>query len=182
MDKLQLIKAFRLYRTKYEEEAFFIPRFKSLITNFSNCYDRSLLSGHITASAWVVDNHGASALLLNHKKLKRWLQPGGHADGDENILAVAIREVKEETGLDKIKLIEKNIFDIDIHLIPSSNNVTAHFHYDIRFLMVVDKMASITINYESNDFTWIPLEKVKDYTLNNKSINRMVLKTKLIFK
>ncbi len=181
MDKLHLIEALESYDTIFDVEASFIPRFKSLLANFPNCYNRSLLTGHITASVWIIDDIGSHTLLLKHKKLNRWLQPGGHADGDENVVTVALKEAREETGLNNIKIVGNKLFDMDIHMIPARSNVPDHFHYDLRFLMVADKKERIKLNNESIDFAWISMDKVKDYTANNDSINRMVKKTKMIF-
>ena len=182
MDRSQLIHSLNNYQTTFEEEKEAIPRFKSLLLNFSNCYERLLITGHLTASAWIIDEFGTSALLAHHKKLNCWLQPGGHADGDENIINVAIREAKEETGLKSFKLIDGNIFDIDIHFIPRHKDIQSHYHHDIRFLFVADKTENYVISDESNELAWIPMDKLGDFTKNNISINRMVLKTKLIFK
>ncbi|MCK5103511.1 MAG: NUDIX hydrolase [Cyclobacteriaceae bacterium] len=182
MDRALLIQALNNYQTSSDEEKATIPRFKSLLTNFSNCYKRSLLTGHMTASAWIMDEFGTSVLLVHHKKLNRWLQPGGHADGDENIIAVATREAREETGLKSLRLIEEDIFDIDIHLIPKHKNVNSHYHHDIRFLFVAERTENYVISDESNELAWIPMDKIYNFTGNNISIHRMVLKTKLIFK
>jgi len=182
MDRFDLIRAIEYYTTPYKEEASFIPRFKSLLTNFTNCYHRSLLSGHITASAWIVNDTGTSTLLIHHKKLDRWLQPGGHADGDENVLLVAAKEAEEETGLKLLKLHNNRIFDLDIHLIPKHKGINAHFHYDVRFLFIADQQEYYTINHESNEIAWIPFESIGVLVGNNQSIQRMVLKTQSIFK
>ena len=182
MERAQLVHALRHYKTSFDEEMVAIPRFKSLLNNFPTCYQRSLITGHITASAWIIDEFGSSALLVHHKKLVRWLQPGGHADGDENILAVATREAREETGLKTLKLIDENIFDIDIHLIPRHEDIQSHYHHDIRFLFTADKTENYVVSDESNELAWMPMEKMDICTRKNISIHRMVLKTKLIFK
>ncbi len=181
MNRRELIQNLGNYHTSFDEEKAFIPRFKSLLSNFPNCYERSLLTGHMTASAWIIDEKGSSALLVHHKKLNRWLRPGGHADGDENVPAVATKEAREETGLTSLKLIEDNFFDIDIHLIPRHGDNQAHYHHDIRFLFVAEKTEKCVISDESNELKWIPMDKINQFTGNNNSIQRMVLKTKWIF-
>ena len=182
MERAQLLEALEAYKTSFVEEKGFISRFKSLLNNFDNCYNRSLLSGHITASAWIIDESGSFALLVHHKKLNRWLQPGGHADGDENIVAAAMKEAREETGLKSLSLINESIFDLDIHLIPNYKNVKAHFHYDIRYIFTASKIESYVISDESNNLAWIELDEIQKVSSNNNSMRRMVLKTKLIFK
>lgn len=181
MDKLELIDALENYVTPFHEEKAFIPRFKSLLINFENCYSRSLITGHMTASAWIIDKYATSTLLVHHKKLNKWLQPGGHADGEDDILAVAIKEAKEETGLKTLRLYNKQLFDIDIHLIPAHKDVKAHFHHDIRFLFIADKEEDYVVSEESNELAWIPLDKLNEFTSNNNSINRMLLKTNSVF-
>ena len=90
--------------------------------------------GHITGSAWVVDIAGNRVLLADHAKLGRWLQPGGHSDGDPDTLAVALREAREESGLD-VRALDDAIFDIDVHRIPARGDEPAHLHFDVRFLV-----------------------------------------------
>ena len=182
MDRYDLIRSLDQYTTPYREEACYIPRFISLLSNFSSCYHRSLLSGHITASAWIIDESATSALLIHHKKLNRWLQPGGHADGDENLLVVAKKEAEEETGLQLMRPHDSLIFDIDIHVIPRHKGINAHFHYDVRFLFIADDREYYAKNHESNEIAWFPLDDIDDLVDHSQSIQRMVLKTKSIFK
>ena len=182
MNRQLLLRNLEQYQTEYEEEQLFIPRFRSLLKNFPDCYKRSLKTGHMTGSAWIIDEKASAVLLVHHKKLDRWLQPGGHADGDENIIEVATREAGEETGLQSISLYRNNIFDIDIHQIPKYNGIQAHFHHDIRFIFQADRNERIRVSEESNEVAWIPLEEVNNYAKNNRSIHRMILKTNLIFK
>ncbi len=182
MDRMALLLALQAYYTSFEEEKAFIPRFKSLLSNFENCYERTLLSGHMTGSAWIVDRNGSEALLVHHKKLNRWLQPGGHADGEENIIDVARKEAEEETGFMSLKLHSPEIFDIDIHVIPARKNEVAHFHHDIRFMFVADNKEDFAVSEESNEVSWIPRTNIQDYVGNNDSIHRMVRKTITIFK
>ena len=182
MNRLDLLQALDNYNTSFKEEAFYIPRFKSLVTNFTNCYSRSLLSGHLTASAWIINETGTSALLIHHKKLNRWLQPGGHADGEEDVLSVASKEASEETGLISLQIYNNLIFDIDIHLIPAYQGINAHFHYDVRFLFIADELEKHAINHESNEIAWVPLGSLSEFSGSNQSIQRMVYKTESIFK
>ncbi|MBM4342646.1 MAG: NUDIX hydrolase [Deltaproteobacteria bacterium] len=92
------------------------------------------IPGHLTASAFVVDPPRSRVLLILHAKLHRWLQPGGHIEpGDADLLAAARREVQEETGLGKLRLLGAPL-DVDVHLIPAHKGDPAHRHYDVRFL------------------------------------------------
>lgn len=177
MNRLQLLKHLENYQSAFEDENLFIPRFSSLLRNFDQCFSRSLRTGHITASAWIIDKEVTAALLVHHRKLNRWLQPGGHADGDENVEAVAHREAIEETGLSSIRLANKRIFDLDIHMIPAHGSVLAHFHYDIRFLFVADKLLPVTTSHESHDVKWFEFDQIAGITNGSRSIERMVQKS-----
>ena len=142
------------------------------------CFERSLQIGHITGSAWVVDETGQFVLLMHHRKLDRWFQPGGHADGEWDILQVAMKEAQEETGLGSVEVVSHSIYDVDVHLIPANAKDSAHFHYDIRFMLRANKSIPLRINNESKNLVWVPLEDVANYN-NSESIMRMARKQKL---
>lgn len=90
--------------------------------------------GHFTASAFVRSKAGDRLLLIHHRKLRRWLQPGGHLEaGDESILAAATRELAEEVAV-RAEPVSEGIFDLDIHDIPAHGVEPAHQHFDVRFL------------------------------------------------
>jgi 8-oxo-dGTP pyrophosphatase MutT (NUDIX family) len=94
--------------------------------------------GHFTGSSFVFDFERERALLMHHKKLDIWVQPGGHADGDDNLLRVAHRELWEECGLAGLSLAWNGIFDLDRHNIPERASEAAHQHFDVRFLWKAD--------------------------------------------
>ena len=138
---------------------------------------RSLAIGHVTGSVWVIDRERSCALLTHHRKLDKWLQPGGHADGDPDILRVALREAREESGLEAIQAVSEQIFDIDIHTIPARGREPEHLHYDVRFLIEADRGAPLAVSEESRSLAWIPLGRIVE--LNpEESIARMVAKTR----
>jgi 8-oxo-dGTP pyrophosphatase MutT (NUDIX family) len=123
-----------------------------------DCLLRSNLAGHLTASAFVTDRERRHLLLIHHKALGRWLQPGGHADGDPDLRAVARREVLEETGLAALDLVTPRPFDLDIHSIPERRGVPAHLHYDVRFLFEADRgLALQGDEREVHGAAWVPL-------------------------
>ena len=142
-------------------------------------YHRDHLPGHITGSAWVTDTSRTKVLLLHHAKLDRWLQPGGHADGDENVLAVAQRELEEETGITTTKLLLSEIYDLDIHPIPARKDFPAHFHYDVRFLFEASAESAIEVSDESFDVKWIDVDSLKSFT-DNVSMYRMAEKLRIV--
>jgi 8-oxo-dGTP pyrophosphatase MutT (NUDIX family) len=170
VDRSHLIQFFKTYKPQLEEETKFVLTFLELL-NHPDCFQRTHLPGHITGSAWIVNSSRTKTLLVLHGKLNRWMQPGGHADGDENILRVALREAEEETGLKNLKAIQ-TIFDIDIHLIPERKDFPAHDHYDIRFLLEADENEKVVVSDESHDVKWILLSELEKYT-TERSVLRM---------
>ena len=123
-----------------------------------DCLLRTNLAGHLTASAFVIDRERQHLLLIHHKALGRWLQPGGHADGDPDLMAVARSEVFEETGLRELDPVTPRPFDLDIHSIPERKGIPAHLHYDVRFLFEANGSFVPTGNdREVHRVAWVPL-------------------------
>jgi 8-oxo-dGTP pyrophosphatase MutT (NUDIX family) len=131
-DRSFLIDQIKQHKSNYTEESSFKNLFLQLLEE-EKCFSRINLSRHITGSAWITDFDREHIVLLHHKKLNKWLQPGGHADGNKDIEHVARKEAMEETGLINLHLAHPTLFDIDIHTIPAKNNVPEHDHYDIRY-------------------------------------------------
>lgn len=121
---------------------------------------RECLAGHLTASALVVDASATRILLLHHRKLGKWLQPGGHCDGDANLPAVALREATEESGLDGLE-VDPRILDLDIHPIPARPGEPAHFHYDVRYRVVAPAGAEPRRNHEATDLRFFAVEDAR---------------------
>ena len=137
---------------------------------------RSQTKGHLTGSAWIVDPARTRTLLTHHRKLGKWLQPGGHADGDPDLHAVAMREADEETGVAGLKLVSRQIYDVDRHWIPARGETEGHWHLDIRFMIEADPSAPFVVTDESHDLAWVALSDVA--ALNpEESMARLVRKT-----
>ncbi|HZY78093.1 MAG TPA: NUDIX hydrolase [Cyclobacteriaceae bacterium] len=177
INRESLQAALRQYRSDFKEEIAFAHRFLALLQD-PDAYQRTHLPGHITASSWIVNRDHSKVLLVEHAALKKWLQPGGHADGDENVVRVATREANEETGLTKLTLAGSEIFDIDIHPIPARKDLSfpQHDHYDVRFLFEADEMEELKISDESTDLRWINLDELEKY---NKEASVLRLRSKL---
>lgn len=123
---------------------------------------RSCLAGHLTGSALVVSHDAGAILLLHHRKLGRWLQPGGHADGDATLAAVALREAAEETGIAGLRVAVPAV-DLDVHGIPARGDEPGHLHLDVRFLVVAPPGALATGNHESTELRWVAPEDLQAY-------------------
>lgn len=165
------------------EEAGMAIKTRLFILAHKNCFDRNLSIGHVSGSAWVVNPSLTRVLLLHHRKLDLWLQPGGHADGDPDVLRVILNETSEETGIsiEHIHLVNESIFDIDVHTVHESVYDNRHTHYDIRFLVEIDDSIPIPGNDESYQIGWVSLEDVSRFN-NALSLHRLVRKTILLSK
>ena len=165
-----------------------VARFLALIRSWPECLDRRKMPGHLTASAWVVDPTGREVLLTHHRKLDRWVQLGGHADGNQNLPGVARTEAEEEAGAVDLELLsvldsisprasaeEWSIFDLDIHPIPPYGVVPAHLHFDVRFAFRSPCRIDPRVSDESYDVQWVPVDALSRFT-RERSMLRMAEK------
>ncbi len=163
------------YYPKDPQEIIAKQHMLALLSVCTNCFDRACTPGHFTASSWLLSKDSTKSLLLQHAKLKRWLQLGGHCDGEADVLKVAVKEAQEESGINAIEPISAEIFDIDMHLIPQNKNDTPHYHYDIRFLLQVKSDESLISNHESLALQWFEHD-VTTFPTQDMSIIRMLNK------
>lgn len=134
-------------------------RMIALLDSTPDCFHRTSFPGHFTGSALVVSADGSRTLLHHHRKLDRWLQFGGHCDGDENIVRVAQREALEESGIEGLILASPKPFDLDIHPIPARPTEPAHEHYDVRYVLIAPEGATFTRSEESHELRWFTGEE-----------------------
>lgn len=179
MHRRELLDLLDRHVTRFNDEAANVARTRDFVMAHEDCFHCDLWPGHVTGSAWVVNPRRDHVLLLHHRKHDQWFQPGGHADGDADILRVALRETSEETGLDPshIRLVDGAVFDVDVHRIEASVRGPRHEHFDIRFLVEMDDDLPIPGNDESHQVLWVPLGQVARFN-NNRSTHRMVQKTR----
>lgn len=155
MDKSLLLSQLAQYAPTDPYEIACKQRIITFINQHPDCFERSLACGHITASCWLVNKDLSKALLMHHAKLNMWVQLGGHCDGDPDVLAVAIKEAQEESGIQNIVPVSSEIFDLDIHVLPAHSKEADTLHYDVRFLLKVAGDKDIIQNEESKELRWI---------------------------
>ncbi len=152
---------------------------KALLIDFArhyeNCCERTLTVGHFTGSCWLVSKDGQRVLLTHHKKLERWLQLGGHADGDSDLAQVALREAEEESGLTDL-IVEPEIFDLERHAIPARGSDPEHFHHDVRFVVHATGSEDFVVSDESHALAWRVIGELVDDAEVEDSIRRMARK------
>ena len=164
------------YLGNNSDEKINVEKMLKFLQEEENCFSRSNLDGHFTGSAWIVDDTHQWILMTHHKKLNKWLQLGGHADENENLLEVAYNEAVEESGLNDLSVASEKIFYIDIHRNPQNKDTPPHYHYDIRYIFTSKMNPDIVVvSEESKDVAWVSKDDVLNKN-NEKSIERMLIK------
>lgn len=172
---LALIEELHVYRGADSHEEMMRVRILEFVQKHADCFRRTLRVGHVTGSAWVINRERTHTLMVHHRRLGKWLQPGGHAEDETDALAVAVREAEEETGL-RVRPISTAIFDVDAHDIPARKQEPAHVHYDIRYMVEADMTSRVVVSPESRAVEWVRLSRVAAMN-TDESVLRMVRKT-----
>lgn len=165
-------------------------QFLKFIDTFDDVLTRDNILGHFSASAFVVNKERNKMVVVYHIINDGWIYPGGHADGEDNLLSVAVREVEEETGL-KVKVLDKNIYSIQSAPVKGhikrGKYVSAHLHLDVVYIMEADdKLPLIYKEDESKGVKWISFDEADNETMcdfirpiHKKLIEKLILMEKL---
>ena len=159
-----LVDSLRRHVPADEEEARDRNRILAFVLRHERPFDRGILDGHLTGSAITVSADGSRVLLLHHRKLGRWLQPGGHGDpGETTGEEVALREALEESGIRGLALhpTAPRPLDVDVHDIPARGREPAHEHLDLRYLVVAPEGAVVAPDLaELSEIRWVPWDEI----------------------
>ena len=166
MDWITQIKEYVPYNEQEEND-------KALILNAINTYD-NLLSrentiAHITSSGYIVNKERTKVLMIHHNIYKTWAWTGGHADGDSDLLHVAIKEAIEETGIKKFTAVSDEILSLDvlpvIGHIKRNKYVSAHLHLSVAYLLEASENEKLIIKEDENSgVKWIPINEIDRYS------------------
>lgn len=183
MHRRPLLATIDDYRRRFPGEGAVADRFAAFVAAQPDCFERTCVPGHVTGSAWLISHDHERFLLTHHRKLGRWLQLGGHADGDPDPAAVALREACEESGIAGLELVvidgTLRPLDLDAHTIPARHGEPAHVHYDVRFLVVAPPGAVLTLSEESLDLRWFPAARPLAVP-HDESVRRLQAKARLL--
>jgi 8-oxo-dGTP pyrophosphatase MutT (NUDIX family) len=176
MFRRDLIQDLQSHKAFDEREHVMRDAIIQFVETFEDCAARELQIGHLTGSAWIVNEELTHTLLTYHRKLNLWVQLGGHVENDVDMLSASLREAREESGLQDLQLLVPHIFDVDIHTIPARKDEPQHFHYDIRYAFRADRHVPLTVSSESRKLAWVAFDEIESLT-REESILRMVRKT-----
>jgi 8-oxo-dGTP pyrophosphatase MutT (NUDIX family) len=179
-----LLELLARYAAHHPDEADVVARFDALLSKHPDCFLRSCTPGHVTASAFILSSDEDAVLLGHHRKLDRWLQLGGHADGDGDTLAVALREAREESGLEQFARpsLDRTLplpLDLDVHPIPARGDEPAHLHFDVRWLLIAAPGQSLRVSEESYALRWVSRKTLASF-VDDASLLRMERKARTI--
>ena len=163
MNLADLLAALEGHKAATEEEVASLVRILRFLQEPADPFARANPKGHVTASAVIGRPDGSEFLLVHHRKLARWLQPGGHTESsDASAFDAALREAREETGISRFDTpLGRAILDVDVHAIPAHRREPAHSHFDIRYLLTSTEAArdhAASAEDPDRPMRWVSLE------------------------
>ena len=167
MHRRLLLDLLARHLARRPEDAAVAEQMIAFVRSHPDCFLRSCPEGHITGSAWILSADHRQVLLTHHRKLDRWLQLGGHSDGESDPRKVALREAQEESGLARLQFLPEASdplpLDLDVHPIPAFDGAPAHLHLDVRFLLVAEAGQQLSVSAESKDLRWFERGRLSDF-------------------
>ena len=143
------------------------------IKNNSHVLERKNRIGHFTTSAWIVNKDKTKVLMIHHNIYNSWAWVGGHADGCDDLLFVIKKEIKEETGINDVKLLSDGIYGLNVVTVDNhvrrGKIVSSHLHFDVEYLFMADDSVHLQIKKDENSgVKWVNLDEVNNYTTEEK--------------
>ncbi len=134
------------------------------ITLFPNILTRENEFAHMTASSWIVNKERTKVLMIYHNIYKSWAWTGGHADGENNMQSIAIREAMEETGIKNINVLQDTMFSLELLCVNGhvkrGNYVSSHIHINVTYLLEADDSENLSIKEDENSgVKWVSIEE-----------------------
>ena len=160
---MTLAEALEQYRPWNEQEERDLAELLRRLQSGEDLYTRNNAAGHLTASAWVVSPDRRQVLMAHHNLYNAWSWLGGHADGDRDLLAVALREVREESGLETVRPVSPDIYSLEILTVDGHEKrgiyVSSHLHLNVTYLLEADPAAPVRRKPDENSaVAWFGLE------------------------
>lgn len=181
MDRARLLRLLDAHAARWPDDRDTAGRIADFVRAHGDCLLRTCRPGHLTGSAWILSPDHGAVLLVHHRKLGRWLQPGGHADGDDDLFRVALREAREETGLVRFTTLPGGDppppLDLDVHRIPARDEEPEHLHLDVRYLLVAGPGETPKPSVESTDVRWVLRARLAEFS-PDESLLRMERRTR----
>jgi 8-oxo-dGTP pyrophosphatase MutT (NUDIX family) len=158
--RARLLAALHAHAPLDAEEAAHRDAITAFVQSEPGCFERTTYApGHLTGSAFVVCRRTGKVVLHHHRRLGRWLQMGGHDDGESDPAATALREAREESGLSDLTFLSEGILDLDVHSIPAARGEPPHLHHDVRYALATEVPEEIRRDdAESLALEWFTLE------------------------
>ena len=170
---MDIKKVLERYEPMNEQEMMDKKLMIDFIEHHDNYLDRSNLYGHFTASSFVVNKALTKIVFGYHHIYQSWSWIGGHADGNDDLLAVALKETSEETGLHHLKLLSPDIFSIDVIYVHNHQKygqyVPDHLHLNVAYVIIADEDEPLEHNHlEHAGVRWFDLDEVMSYISENR--------------